>query len=107
MHLKSAFFSMRVYMLYLFPLLLRPYMKYLVLSAASTSVCCDVLIFRADPSSKPVPGDYPEHRGIQEVQVGRGVCDLLRRRCRFAAGRQYWSRILSLAIQALTQIRTG
>lgn len=66
-----------------------------------------LLVFRSDPSSKSVPSHRPVHRGIQEVQIGRGVSGLSRRWGCEAAGHQYRSHILSLALQLLTQIWTG
>lgn len=66
-----------------------------------------VLTLRSDPSSKPVPSDCPEHRGVQEVPVGWGVSGLPRKTGCDTAGNQYWSHHLPLAVHAHTQIWTG
>lgn len=57
--------------------------------------------------SLPVPGEDPENRSVQEVQVGRAVPGVPRQRGSGSIQHQNWWHHLPVAIQTFTQVWTG
>lgn len=81
--------------------------------AALTSLMCSytplissrLLSFRSDSSSETVQSEDQEHDSIQEVQTGRGVCDVLGSRGSGDVQHGHRRHHLPLALQAPPQIR--